>query len=343
MDLLPTAEQQQIVDTAKQFLGREFPLSDALQLAPGQARIARDDLSRIAGLGWIGIGLDESDGGVGYGLPEEVLLFIELGRELMPPALLGGVLGARVAARGGAANMVGAILDGASKVALAAARPGKPPETGSEISGEFIVYEAGDADLVLVADAERAALLSRDDLDTVEELSCIDPTLPASVCRAQAVRSIATVSAAADPVFMRGALLSAALLLGIAEATTDRSVAYAKEREQYGKPIGSFQAIKHYCAEMAIRCEAVRATLYHASITLSAGTAEGPFDTFTAKALAVDAAQENANTAVQIHGGMGYTEEMDIHLFVKRAQVLATLFGGERYHLKALLAQPRPA
>ncbi len=132
------------------------------------------------------------------------------------------------------------------------------------------------------------------------------------------------------------------MLLGIAEATLARSVDYAKAREQFGKPIGSFQAIKHYCAEMAMRCESVRALLYHASITLQGQASAGLFDTFSLKALAIDAAQRNANTAVQIHGGMGYTQEMDIHLFVKRAQVLGTLFGSERYHLKKLLAERAP-
>jgi alkylation response protein AidB-like acyl-CoA dehydrogenase len=82
--------------------------------------------------------------------------------------------------------------------------------------------------------------------------------------------------------------------------------------------------------------------LYHASITLQAQSPSGPFDTFSLKALAIEAAQRNANTAVQIHGGMGYTQEMDIHLFVKRAQVLGTLFGSERFHLKKLLAERAP-
>ena len=144
--------------------------------------------------------------------------------------------------------------------------------------------------------------------------------------------------------FFTGApYFAAALLLGIAEATLERSVNYAKEREQYGKPIGSFQAIKHYCAQMAIRwrISALNALLHPASAS-GGDNASALFDIHTLKALADEAAQDNANTAVQIHGGMGYTQEMDIHLFVKRAQVLANLFGTQRHHLRQLLMQERP-
>lgn len=340
MDLLPTQEQQQIVDTAKHFLDKEFPVSAAVRHTDGTARFGRSHLAQIAGLGWLAIGLAEEQGGVGYGLPEEVLLFVELGRNLMPPSLLGAVLGARLAAASGADDTLAGILDGDTVVAIAAPRPAS--SLGSTVSGEFLAYEVDDADLLLLADDSGAALVPVSALEHVEATPCIDPLLSAGVCRVEKATPLAHIDAARDNLFERGSLLTSALMLGIAEATTDRSVAYAKEREQYGKPIGSFQAIKHYCADMAIRCESVRAMLYHASITLQAGAAAGSFDTHTVKALAGDASQMNANTAVQIHGGMGYTEEMDIHLFVKRAQVLATLFGGERHHLRALLHAQRP-
>jgi len=340
MDLLPTPEQQQIVDTARHFRDKEFPIGDAVQTANENSRFGRSHLAQIAGLGWLGIGLAEEHGGVGYGLSEEALLFVELGRNLMPPSLLGAVLGARLAAASGADDTLAGILDGDTVVALAAARPDS--SVGATVSGEFIAYDVEDADLLLLADDSGAVLLPVAAVEDVEATACIDPLLGAGICRVQGATPHARIDAARDNLFERGSLLTSALMLGIAEAAMDRSVAYAKEREQYGKPIGSFQAIKHYCADMAIRCESVRAMLYHASITLEAGAAAGSFDTHTVKALAGDASRMNANTAVQIHGGMGYTEEMDIHLFVKRAQVLATLFGGERHHLRALLHAPRP-
>ena len=131
-----------------------------------------------------------------------------------------------------------------------------------------------------------------------------------------------------------------------AEATRDRSVEYAKVREQYGQPIGAFQAIKHYCAEMAVKCESVLSMVYHAAINLndpqSSAGVNAKYDVLCAKALASEAAQDNANVAVQIHGGMGFTQEMDIHLFVKRSHVLDQLFGGKRKHLQNIIQQDGP-
>jgi alkylation response protein AidB-like acyl-CoA dehydrogenase len=343
MDLLPTEEQQHIVDTAANFLADQFPVSRLLDLADSGSDFTPAQLQKIAALGWLGIGLPEEFDGVGYGLAEEALVFVELGRNLMPPSILGSVLGARIAALGGATSTLGRILDGTTRIGLASARLTSPADIGTDVDGEFLVYEAQDTDLILVADENGAALLPLSALQCLQTEQCIDETLGLSTWRATGTPALCYLPAQRDPIFLRGALLISALLLGIAEATLARSVEYAKERVQFGKAIGSFQAIKHYCAQMSIRCESVRAQLYHASITLAEGTEAGLFDTFALKALAIEAAQLNANTAVQIHGGMGYTREMDIHLFVKRAQVLGSLFGSERFHLKKLLLASAPA
>jgi len=342
MDLLPTEEQQQIIDTAANFLAHEFPVKNLIKRTDNTTPFTRSHLQHIASMGWIGIGLPEDYDGVGCGLAEEALLFVELGRNLMSPSVLASVLAAHVAAQSGTTAYLRPILEGEVKIALASARPALPLHIGASIDGEFLLYDAEDADLVLVADQGGAALLLLSSLECMQTEKCIDSTLHLSRRVATATPALCFVPVEKENIFLRGALLISAMLLGIAEATLERSVNYAREREQFGKPIGSFQAIKHYCAEMAIRCESVRAMLYHASITLQAQSSAGPFDTFSLKALAIDAAQSNANTAVQIHGGMGYTQEMDIHLFVKRAQVLGTLFGSERFHLKKLLAERAP-
>jgi len=342
MDLLPTEQQQQIVDAAASFLANEFPVSQLLSPGRGDAWFTTEDLQQIAGLGWLGIGLPEEFDGVGCTLTEEALLFVELGRHLLPPSLLGSVLGARIAALAGATGELRAILQGDTRVVLGAARTNNPVQIGAEVAGEFLLYEATDSALVLLADEGAAALLPLSALQFDHAARCIDPTLSLACHVALGGPALYSVRAEQDAIFLRGALLVSAMLLGIAEATLERSVTYARERQQFGKPIGSFQSIKHCCAEMSIRCESVRALLYHASITLQQQMAAGPYDVFALKALAIDAAQLNANTAVQIHGGMGYTQEMDIHLFVKRAQVLATLFGSERFHLNRLLAASAP-
>ena len=342
MDLLPTEEQQQIIDTAASFLGNEFPVQDLLGKAEGESRLTREQLQQVAAMGWIGMGLPDESGGVGYGLSEEALLFAELGRHLMPPSLLGSVLGARMAAACGREDLAYAILDGSARIALAIPRPTRDVSIGETVDGEFLLLEADDADHALVADESGAALLALSAMERLGSDRCVDPTLDISGWQAGGSQATCFVSADKEAIFLRGALLTSAMLLGIAEATLQRSVDYAQERQQFGKPIGGFQAIKHYCAEMSIRCECVRAMLYYASITLQQQPGAGPFDTFSLKALAIEAAQTNANTAVQVHGGMGYTQEMDIHLFVKRAQVLETVFGGERFHLRRVLAAAAP-
>ena len=126
---------------------------------------------------------------------------------------------------------------------------------------------------------------------------------------------------------LEGNALAAAQLSGIASAVTDLSVAYAKERRQFDRPIGSFQAVKHILADMLVRAEVARAAVDAAGVALD-GRAEGDPKraVASAKLLASDAAVSNAKAAVQVHGGMGFTWEVDIHLYLKRASGLATAF-----------------
>ncbi len=133
-----------------------------------------------------------------------------------------------------------------------------------------------------------------------------------------------------------GALCTAAFQTGMAERLTEMSVAYAGERVQFDKPIGSFQAVKHLCADMLMRTEVARAAVYAAAAALD----ESPDDRAlsTAKALAGEAAITNGKSATQVHGGMGYTWEVDVHLYLKRAWVLDTHFGSSDEHCDAVAA-----
>ena len=355
MDLLPTQEQMQLVDACINFLSKEFPVSKLLQRHHSTQLLGRDKQRLIAELGYICIGLEENLGGIGYGLSEEVLIFTEMGRHLMSPSLLASNLAARIAALTENHALKESLLSGEKIVAATVATSASKAALGKTVSGEFLLFDClpssttsiktADCDLVLLVDEKGAALVDAVALTTVNKVRSIDDNLNISMATLEEVPALAYLPTEQDNIYLRGALLCAAMMLGIAEATLERSVNYAKQREQFGKPIGSFQAIKHTCADMAIRCESLRAMLYHASITLGAsklGTkrSDGKFDVVSAKALAAHAAQTNANAAVQIHGGMGFTQEMDIHLFVKRAQVLDQLFGDKRKHLNDLLTEP---
>jgi alkylation response protein AidB-like acyl-CoA dehydrogenase len=135
----------------------------------------------------------------------------------------------------------------------------------------------------------------------------------------------------------RGAVLTAALQLGLADRCTEMAVDYAKERVQFDRPIAAFQAIKHLCADMLVRTEVARAAVYAAGAHLDE-PAEGGLDRGVsgAKALAGEAAIVNGKTAMQVFGGMGFTWEVDVHLYLKRAWVLDTHFGSGDAHADAV-------
>ena len=128
-----------------------------------------------------------------------------------------------------------------------------------------------------------------------------------------------------------------AMQVGIASKCTELAVAYAKEREQFGKPIGSFQAVKHICADMLVRAEVARAAVHAAGVMLddtSAGDAARA--AAAAKVVADEAAFRNGKDCVQVHGGMGFTWEVDVHLYLKRAAVLSQQFGTASEHAERM-------
>jgi alkylation response protein AidB-like acyl-CoA dehydrogenase len=136
-----------------------------------------------------------------------------------------------------------------------------------------------------------------------------------------------------------GAVFTAAFLVGMADRLTEMSVAYAKEREQFDRPIGSFQAVKHMLADMVVRVEVARAAVYAAGAHLAAPDVPGLARAVAvAKAMAGEAAVGNGKTATQVHGGMGFTWEVDVHLYLKRAWVLDTRFGSVDDHCDAVAA-----
>jgi alkylation response protein AidB-like acyl-CoA dehydrogenase len=136
-----------------------------------------------------------------------------------------------------------------------------------------------------------------------------------------------------------GAVVTAAFLVGIAQACTDLSVAYAKERRQFDRPIGSFQAVKHILADMRVRAEVARASVHAAACTLDdPDVGDVPRAVAGAKMLAGEAAITNGKSATQVHGGMGFTWEVDVHLYLKRAWVLDTVLGSVDDHADALAA-----
>jgi len=185
-----------------------------------------------------------------------------------------------------------------------------------------------DGDGVWRVDPAEVVAHSVPPLDPLVPVARVDD-LPSGTRMADAAASVAWRT--------RGAALTSALQLGVAAGASDLATAYAKERRQFDKPIGQFQAVKHLCADMVSRVEVCRAIVYYAGVCLDdPDVGDGDRAVAAARILAVTASGDNARDCVQVHGGMGYTWEVDAHLFAKRAYVLATAFGAVEEHEEAL-------
>ena len=340
MNLLPSDEQQEIISVVRSFLAARLPTSSIRDRRNKSSCIAGDVWSECGALGWFGLGLDEQFGGIGYGMAEQALLLREIGRHLASGPFIATILGARVAALAGERDVARAIVTGEAMVCLAEPRAGAV--VGPTLSGTFDLLDAPGAGYALVATPECAVLMSMDSLAHARMLPSIDPAVRLSQVELTNALPLALVMADLDPVFVRATVLVAAMMTGIAEATRDIASQYAKDREQFGRPIGINQAIKHACADMATRSEAAGSQLLFAALSVDEARGDRDFQATSARIVAGHAAIQNAAANVQVHGGIGYTFEHDAHLFVKRASVLDRMFGSSRRHLASLLQMSGP-
>lgn len=329
MDFLPDDDQLALVSAAADVLTKELPA--LRESASSPLALARN----CAALGWFGLGVPEADGGVGATLVDEVLLFREIGRHLAPGPLLSTLLGARVALAAGETALAESIMSGARLVSTAerAAAP-----LIADAGDRWRVFDAPGTDLALVLAPGVARLVS---LGDVEPLRCIDESTALAAVELDAADAVASAPVS-EPILHLGWVLLAAMLTGITEATRDMSVAYLKDREQFGKPIGTFQSLKHRAADMAVDAEKSWSVTTYAALALHEHDHHAPLYCMSARVVAQRAAMASARANVQHHGAMGTTFEHDAHRFVKRAHVLDHLLGGTDAPLAAILDQPSP-
>ena len=292
------------------------------RFAMGAVRAAADGLDRgrwreLADTGVFGLRLSEDDGGVGLGMTEAVLVFEELGRSLVPGPVLATHL---------AAGLVDGAADGSTVVGLI------------ERPATVLLIEHFDAlDVLLAIDDDGIWRIDLDGLDAEPVARPLDPLTPLHRVAELASGELLAGPEVAATWRQEGAVLAAASLLGMAARCTELAVAYAGEREQFGKPIGAFQAVKHICADMLTRAELARGVVYAAGVTLDGrGVDDAGRLVAAAKITAGDAAKGNGKACIQVHGGMGFTWEIDAHLFLKRAIVLDTVFGSVDDHSEAV-------
>jgi len=348
MDLLPDDEEREIAESVATFLADLFPVSKVRETFGAPSAVDAEFWKNAADLGWFGLGLDESLGGAGYGLAQQALLFREVGRYLTPGPLIASVLAARLAARTGHQQVAAGILGGEQPVGLLVRRsePDDAPDTGPSadraVSGRFDLLDGEGASHVLLVEPDRSALLETAALGPTTPIRCADDAARLAEVALTGAPVVAALAESTDALYRRALVLTSAMLTGIAEATRDMTAEHAKTREQFGKPIGVNQAVKHRCADMAVRTEAAWSQLLHAALAADDDVPDAAFQVASARIVAAEAAIHNARDAIQLHGGMGYTFECDAHLYLKRAHLLEHAFGDTRAHLRAILKATTP-
>lgn len=295
----PDAEQLALASTIEQSLDSLLPLSRLHSSLEEPA----DAWSNLRELGIFDITLTEEQGGSGLGTIEEALIVMELGRRLASPAVLATI--------------------GAGPVLV------KSGMTGQNVAAAY----RRDQRTILVAEAQAPLMLVRDG-DSVSlcrlasaEGKVIDQRLWLAGLRQIAI-PLEPIARCERRDLLRLRLIDAAALAGMAMATLDMAVAYAGIREQFGRPIGTFQAVKHHCADMAVAARCARDQTTFAAIALDDERDDAVLQVECTLLMAGAAALDNAGKNIQIHGGMGFSDEADPHLFLKRAQLLLALAGG---------------
>jgi alkylation response protein AidB-like acyl-CoA dehydrogenase len=275
--------------------------------------------------GWLGVEVPEDDGGLGMGGVETAVLLEEVGRHVAPVPYLQTVLALGALRRAGRTDWVERLLSGES-VGTVAARPGA------------LTIAAPLADVAVVIDGERLLLVDLAGRRPPRE-PAMDMTRPVGWLTV-AEGEGETIGGADDATALldRAAAGHAAEMLGSADRVLGMAVDYAKEREQFGQPIGSFQAVKHRCADMLVDVEGMRSAVYYAAWSIGAGHPDASIAASTAKVWCSDAAKRVMASGLQVHGGIGFTWEHDLHLYLKRSQLDQVSFGDAAAHRDRLAA-----
>lgn len=317
MDFELSEDQEALQEGIRSLCEGRFDIEVVRSLAD-TGGVERSRWRELAETGVFSLVVPEGSGGVGLGYADAVIVFEELGRAAVPGPLVGTFLAAGLVDGAGSGDRtVGVVRRAESPVYV----------EYLDVVDELLVYD--ETGVAIVAAADLVDAIPQRPLDPLTPVSRFDNPLPEGTAVGDA--------AAAETLAARGAILTSALHLGLAEAATDLAVAYAKERQQFGKPIGQFQAVKHICADMISHVEVARAAVYSAGVTLDDPEVGDPIRAAsTARIVAGEAADFCGRNCVQVHGGMGFTWEVDAHLYLKRSWVLDLTFGSSDEHAEAL-------
>jgi alkylation response protein AidB-like acyl-CoA dehydrogenase len=355
--------QKLLQRSARDLFARACPAKKVRELMASDTAFDAELWSALAEQGWLGIQLSEANGGLGLGIVDLMVVGEEMGRACFPGPFLGTVWAATLIAEANATSMyLQALAAGESKGAVAlldsdaswdlpevrlqARQAGK----GYQLNGrKSFVSDAGVADVIVCvarvgddfalfavpAKAAGVSIRATPGLDQTRKL--YEVAFEGVTVGAEGVLAVGDAAYRALVRSMQVAtLLVCADMLGGMQWILEDAVEYAKTRQQFGKPIGSFQAVQHMCADMLLWTESSRSAIYFAAWALEADPESAARVVSTAKVYASDASREVANRGVQVHGGIGFTWEHDLHLYYKRSKASEILFGDAGHHRAAL-------
>ncbi|MFZ0667834.1 MAG: acyl-CoA dehydrogenase family protein [Acidimicrobiales bacterium] len=372
MDFDLSDDQEALKEAASALLESEASIDKVRQAADRPDRIDRSLWSQMAEQGWLAIERPEEAGGLDMGFVEVAILCEQLGHHLAPVPFIGtvlalGALEHAVSTDSGTENapVLDKLASGEAIGAIAWTR--KADQVVASRSGnDWTLTGRPDpvvfgpvADVVLVpalvgghsGDSSDSGARSDLSLFAVDMSAGASPgpepnmDLTRSLGWLTLGKTPATYvgdSAALSALVDRAAVATAAEMLGSAEHVLDMTVQYAKDRVQFGRPIGSFQAVKHRCADMLVDVEGMRSAVYYAAWCIAAGNGDAPAAASAAKIWCSDAASRVMGSGLQVHGGIGFTWEHDLHFFVKRSQLDQVSFGTASWHRGRLAEILRP-
>jgi alkylation response protein AidB-like acyl-CoA dehydrogenase len=354
VDFELTEEQAALREVSRGLLAVNCPPQLVRTLAAAGQDVDDKLWQRGTELGWTGLAIPEEHDGAGQGLAELCLVAEELGRAAAPGAFTDSALTGLALARFGRPELLAGLAAGDLKASLA----WHGPAAGRYDAGDLVlsgrvtaVQAAATADWLLVlaavpsvtGDQGRRLVLAERRRAAVEPRKTLDETrrwydVVLDDVRIQAADVVAAQEADIQWLADAAAVLSAADSLGVGERLLEMTVEYVKVREQFGRPLGSFQSVKHKVTGMLTTLKGARAATYYAAMALDAGVAGASTAVSAAKAFTAEGVAALAGEALQTHGGIGFTWEHDLHLYLRRAKVNEMLYGAPAEHYERLVA-----
>jgi alkylation response protein AidB-like acyl-CoA dehydrogenase len=324
-----TDDQEEIRRTAREFLAARYPLEEVRRLAMSEERGFTDaQWAEIVEMGWPELASDESLGAVELAVVAE-----ELGFALAPTPLQSTWAARLLLAQAGRLERLPEA--GRGTVALFDAdvdEPATADADGRLTGAKLAVPDAATAELIVVFAGERHFVVGAGDPGVaIEPAEALDPTRRLATVRFDRAAA-EELGGDFEPAWQAVAIATAAETVGVAERALRMSVDHARERHQFGRPIGVNQAVSHRCAQMLLEVEGARAIVYWAAWARDQEPETADVAVPAAKAYASDCGARVTSSALQVHGGIGFTWEHDLHLFLKRAQSNAHAYGDARFH-----------